>query len=72
MRDVLADVTDGRSGALPLFPDPVLTDHALAYALARLHAALAGTTDPLVRDERLTAAVTALARRGATAGASAA
>ncbi|MFC6066316.1 AraC family transcriptional regulator [Streptomyces ochraceiscleroticus] len=72
VRDVLADATDGRSGALPLFPHPVLTDPALAYALTRLHAALAGTTDPLVRDERLTAAVTALARRAATASASAA
>ncbi|MEU6116579.1 AraC family transcriptional regulator [Streptomyces sp. NPDC047117] len=65
--DVLADATDGRSGALPLFPHPVLTDPQLADALARLHAALAGTTDPLVRDERLTAAVIAMTRRGTTA-----
>ncbi|UJW30042.1 AraC family transcriptional regulator [Saccharothrix sp. AJ9571] len=52
--------------ALPLFPHPVLSDHALAGALARLHAALVGGADPLVRDERLTAAVVAMARRGAS------
>ncbi|THA78628.1 AraC family transcriptional regulator [Streptomyces sp. A0642] len=66
IRDVIADATDGRSGALPLFPLPVLSDHALAAALGRLHAALVGTTDPLVRDERLTAAVTAMTSRGAS------
>ncbi|WP_030372770.1 AraC family transcriptional regulator [Streptomyces rimosus] len=67
VRDMISDATEGRTGALPLFPDPVLTDHALAGALARLHAALAGPADPLVRDERLAAAVTAMARRGASA-----
>lgn len=66
VHEVLADVTDGRGGALPLFPQPVMTDPALAAALARLHAALVHTTDPLIRDERLTAAVTAMTRRGAT------
>ncbi|QFU86840.1 AraC family transcriptional regulator [Amycolatopsis sp. YIM 10] len=64
VREVITDAT-GRPGALPLFPRPVLDDAALAGALARLHAALAGNADPLVRDERLTAAVTAMARRGA-------
>ncbi|NBE56622.1 helix-turn-helix domain-containing protein [Streptomyces sp. YC537] len=66
IRDVIADATDGRSGALPLFPRPVLSDGALSAALARLHAALVGTSDPLVRDEHLTAAVTAMTRRGAS------
>lgn len=66
IREVIADASDGGSGALPLFAHPVLTDNALASALARLHAALVGTSDPLVRDERLTAAVTAMTRRGAS------
>jgi AraC-like DNA-binding protein len=66
IRDVITDATEGRCGALPLFPRPVLSDSALAGALARLHAALAGTMDPLVRDECLTMAVFAMARRGAS------
>ena len=66
VRAVLTDAGDGRAGALPLFALPVLTDPALAVALTRLHAALAGGADPLVRDERLTAAVLAMARRGAS------
>ncbi|MGV9882919.1 AraC family transcriptional regulator [Streptomyces sp. NPDC003006] len=66
VREVVADATDGRSAALPLFARPVLTDPVLARTLARLHAALAGGAGPLVRDERLTAAVTAMTRRGAT------
>jgi AraC-like DNA-binding protein len=66
IRDVITDATDGRSSALPLFPRPVLSDHALAGALARLHAALVGPANPLVRDERLTAAVTAMTHRGAS------
>ena len=69
VRDVVADATEGRSGALPLFPHPVLNDRALAGALARLYAAFAGGADPLVRDERLTAAVTAMTRRGASSAA---
>ncbi|MFF3272684.1 AraC family ligand binding domain-containing protein [Streptomyces chrestomyceticus] len=68
--DMISDATEGRTGALPLFPDPVLTDRALTDALARLHAALVGAANPLVRDERLTAAVTAMARRGASRTAS--
>jgi AraC-like DNA-binding protein len=66
IREVITDATDGGSRALPLFPRPVLSDHALADALARLHAALVGTSNPLVRDERLTTAVTAMTRRGAS------
>ncbi|MFJ2772717.1 AraC family ligand binding domain-containing protein [Streptomyces sp. NPDC087300] len=65
VREVVADATQGRSAALPLFVQPVLTDPVLTSALAALHAALAGGADPLVRDERLVAAVTALTRRGA-------
>ncbi|MGW2262550.1 AraC family transcriptional regulator [Streptomyces sp. NPDC004749] len=65
VRDVTADATDGRSGALPLFPEPVLADPLLSGLLARLHRALTGAADPLVRDERLTAAVLAMTRRGA-------
>jgi AraC-like DNA-binding protein len=65
VREVLADAADGQATAMPLFPQPVLTDPALASALARLHSALADRADPLVRDERLTAAVTAIAQRGA-------
>ncbi|MFD6274194.1 AraC family transcriptional regulator [Streptomyces sp. NPDC060209] len=64
--DVLVDATEGRFRALPLFPNPVLTDQALADSLARLHAVLISDADPLVRDERLTAAVIAMARRGAS------
>ncbi|MCF3118099.1 hypothetical protein IPZ68_00035 [Streptomyces arenae] len=44
----------------------MLTDPVLSGALAGLYAAPAGGADPLVRDERLTAAVTAMTRRGAT------
>ncbi|MGW7366582.1 AraC family transcriptional regulator [Streptomyces sp. NPDC054841] len=65
VRDVLADATGGR-GAMPLFTAPVLHDPVLRGTLLRLHTALAGAADPLVRDERLTAAVTAMVRRGAS------
>ncbi|MEU7188244.1 AraC family transcriptional regulator [Streptomyces sp. NPDC045369] len=68
--DMISDATEGRTGALPLFPHPVLTDRVLTDALARLRAALVGSTNPLVRDERLTAAVTAMTRRGASGTAS--
>lgn len=70
VRAVLDDVTDGR-GALPLFDRPVVDDPVLARALRRLHPALVGDADPLVREERLTAAVEAMVRRNA-AGAGAA
>ncbi|GAB2837198.1 AraC family transcriptional regulator [Streptomyces daliensis] len=63
--EVLGDATGGRSGGLPLFRQPVLTDPVLAGALARLHAVLTKDAPALVRDERLTAAVTAVARRAA-------
>jgi AraC-like DNA-binding protein len=66
IREVISDATDGRSGALPLFPLPVLSDHALADALARLYTSLVGASNPLVRDECLTAAVTAMTGRGAS------
>ncbi|MFE2230156.1 AraC family transcriptional regulator [Streptomyces kronopolitis] len=64
VRAVLDDVTDGR-GALPLFDRPVVDDPVLARALGRLHPALVGDADPLVREERLTAAVEAMVRRNA-------
>lgn len=66
VRDVLADAADGRSDAMPLFMRPVLTDPVLTGALARLHAALVGQASSLERDELLTAAVIAMANRGAT------
>lgn len=68
MRDVLADVAAGAAdrAALPLFDRPVVSDPVLVPALLRLHTALVGGAGPLVRDERLTAAVGALVRRGAT------
>ncbi|UNO44207.1 AraC family transcriptional regulator [Streptomyces sp. MST-110588] len=56
----------GKHAALPLFAQPVVDDPVLARALHRLHPALMGGADPLVRDERLTAAVTAMVRRNAT------
>ncbi|WP_260638560.1 AraC family transcriptional regulator [Streptomyces angustmyceticus] len=71
VRAVLDDVTDGR-GAMPLFDRPVVDDPVLARALRRLHPALVGGADPLVREERLTAAVEAMVRRNATGGAAAA
>ncbi|SEF01102.1 AraC-type DNA-binding protein [Streptomyces sp. 2112.3] len=67
VRDVLDDVTDGR-GAMPLFARPVVDDPVLARALRRLHPALVGGADPLVREERLTAAVEAMVRRNASRG----
>ena len=67
VRAVLDDVTDGR-GAMPLFDRPVVDDPVLARALRRLHPALVGGADPLVREERLTAAVEAMVRRNASRG----
>ncbi len=68
VRNVLADVADSADGraALPLFDRPVVSDPLLPRALLRLHTALVGGAGPLVRDERLTAAVGAMVRRGAT------
>ncbi len=68
VRNVLADVADISDGraALPLFDQPVVSDPVLARALLRLHTALVDGAGPLVRDERLTAAVGAMVRRGAT------
>ncbi|MES4905873.1 MULTISPECIES: AraC family transcriptional regulator [unclassified Streptomyces] len=66
VRDVLADAAGKGAGAMPLFGQPVLHDPALTGALARLHAVLSGPAEPGVRDECLTAAVLAMARRGAT------
>ncbi|MEV7382949.1 AraC family transcriptional regulator [Streptomyces lydicus] len=67
VRAVLDDVTDGR-GAMPLFDRPVVDDPVLARALHRLHPALVGGADPLVREERLGAAVEAMVRRNASRG----
>lgn len=71
VRDVLADAAGASTGgtqavAMPLFARPVTHDPVLALALRRLHMALVGGSGPLVRDERLTASVTAMVRRGAT------
>ncbi|MGQ5598268.1 AraC family ligand binding domain-containing protein [Streptomyces sp. ESS7.8] len=60
VREVLTDAADGSLGEQLLFSRPVLDDPALAATLARLYAAVAGGTDPLVRDERVTAAVLAM------------
>jgi AraC-like DNA-binding protein len=62
--DVVAEAA-GRTGGLPLFADPVIHDPAVATSLRRLQRALAGGT-ALERDERLSAAVLALVRRGST------
>jgi AraC-like DNA-binding protein len=62
--DVLADVSGGT--APPLFDRPVVDDPALRAALLGLHGALVGGAGRLVRDERLTAAVTAMVRGAAT------
>ncbi|MER7461280.1 AraC family transcriptional regulator [Streptomyces sp. NPDC097981] len=64
--EILADASDGRTGGMPLFMKPVLTDPVLTGALARLHAALVGRASQLTRGELLTAAVLAMAERGAT------
>ncbi|MCT2590212.1 AraC family transcriptional regulator [Streptomyces sp. N2-109] len=65
VRSVLDDAA-GRSTPMPLFPTPVRTDPVLRAALLRLHPALTGGADALVRDERLTEAVTAMVCRGAS------
>ncbi|NUR29597.1 MAG: AraC family transcriptional regulator [Catenulispora sp.] len=62
---VLADAAD-LSAPLPLFTRPVLGDRRLADAITRFHAALSGTANELVRDERLQAVILAAATRGAT------
>ncbi len=69
VRDVLADAgtRPADRAALPLFADPVHRDPPLWRALLRLHAALTEDAGPLVRDERLTAAVTAMVHRASTA-----
>jgi AraC-like DNA-binding protein len=66
--DVLADAAGdgGRRVPLPLFAEPAFHDPVLSRSLIRLHVALVGGAEPLVRDERLTAAVTAMVRRGST------
>ncbi|ADI12259.1 transcriptional regulator, AraC family protein [Streptomyces bingchenggensis BCW-1] len=66
VRDVLTDAAGKGAAAMPLFGQPVLHDPALIGALSRLHTVLSGPADPGVRDECLTAAVLAMARRGAT------
>jgi len=63
--DVLADAGPG-AAAMPLFARPVVSGPVLASALRRLHTALVGGAGPLVRDELLTGAVTAMVRRGST------
>jgi AraC-like DNA-binding protein len=67
--DVLGDAA-GRPAGLPLFADPIVDDPSLAGTVSRLYAALTGGAadagGTLRRDELLSAAVTALVRRGAT------
>ena len=62
VREVLADRA-GRTARLPLFGEPVIDDPALGARLAALHRTLLGDAPALVRDERLAATVSALARR---------
>jgi AraC-like DNA-binding protein len=64
VEEVLAE-SAGRTRGLPLFAQPVVHDERVAWSLRRLHAALA-TGTPLEVDERLAAAVGALARAAAT------
>lgn len=70
--DVLGDAAD-RPARLPLFAEPVMRDKGLARAVGRLHAALVdggpGLGGALRRDDLLSAALTALVRRGATGAA---
>jgi AraC-like DNA-binding protein len=61
---VLADLAPAKAG-LPLFAQPVHTDPELAGRVRALHRGLAGGASALRRDELLTAAVGALARRAA-------
>lgn len=65
---MLADAADGGAAppAMPLFERPVREDPVLARALMGLHGALVGGGGDLVRDEWLTASVTAMVRLGAT------
>lgn len=63
--EVLAEST-GRRRRLPLFAQPVIRDEGVAWSLRRLHAALPDGR-PLEVDERLAAAVLALARSASTA-----
>lgn len=65
VEEVLADSTGGRR-RLPLFALPVIRDESVAWSLRRLHAALPDGT-PLELDERLGAAVLAVARSASTA-----
>ncbi len=66
VREIVTEAGD-LPGGLPLFTEPVVHDPVLARTLYRLHTALTGTATGLERDERLTAAVTALVDRAATA-----
>lgn len=65
IREVLADAAPGTAG-LPLFGTPLVDKPALARAIARLHAAVAGNAPRLVLEERLTAAVLTLSRHAST------
>lgn len=64
--EIFADATDRPTGAMPLFMQPVLIDPVLTGTLSRLHGALSERAGHLVREELLTAAVLAMAERGAT------
>ena len=56
----------GRPAGLPLFAQPALSDPVLGTRPAAAAHRLVGDADPLVRDERLTATVTAMVGRGTT------
>jgi AraC-like DNA-binding protein len=62
VRDVLTDRA-GRPVGLPLFGEPVIDDPVIARRLCALHRTLLGDAPGLLRDERLTAAMSALTRR---------
>lgn len=64
VREVLCDAT-GRSAAMPLFDDPVVTDAPLAAAVRTLHSAVA-ERDELAYDESVRRLVVAMVRRRAT------
>ncbi|MET9552277.1 AraC family transcriptional regulator [Streptomyces sp. NPDC006645] len=64
VRGVLADARPGTG--LPLFPDPVVDDPALARTLARLHRAIVAGEPRLLIDEHLTTAVLGLTTHAAS------
>lgn len=60
-------LSDGTTGGLPHFREPVLNDPELACALRRAHTELSACPDPLEAESRLPWLLSALARRHFTA-----